>query len=46
MIGPDGLLLVVPTYMQYSSYNFIGGVAKKKKTAKLRHLILLSRVTY
>ncbi len=27
-----------------SSYNFNGGVAKKK--AKLRHLILLSRVTY
>ncbi len=30
-----------------SSYSFIGGVAqKRKKPAKLRHLILLSRVTY
>ncbi len=28
-----------------SSYSFIGGVAKKRE-AKLRHLILLSRVTY
>jgi hypothetical protein len=27
MIGPGGLLLVVPTYMQFQS--FIGGVAKK-----------------
>jgi hypothetical protein len=42
MIGPGGLLLVVPTYTQFQS--FIGGVAKK--TAKLKHLILLSRVTY
>ncbi len=28
------------------SSSFIGGVTKKKKKAKLRHLILLSRVTY
>jgi len=28
MIGPDGLLLVVPIY---SSYSFIGGVAKNKQ---------------
>jgi hypothetical protein len=44
MIGPGGLLLVVPRICS-SSYSFIGGVAKKKP-AKLRHLILLSRVTY
>jgi hypothetical protein len=44
MIGPGGLLLVVPTYMQ-SSYSFISEFVGKKK-AKLRHLILLSRVTY
>jgi hypothetical protein len=43
MIGLGGLLLLVPMYS--SSYSFIGGAAKKK-TAKLRHLILLSRVTY
>jgi hypothetical protein len=42
MIGPGGLLLVVPKYLNDS---FIGGVAKNK-TAKLRHLILLSIVTY
>jgi len=30
MIGPGGLLLVVPTYMQFQS--FIGGVAKKKNS--------------
>ncbi len=28
------------------SFSVIDGVAKKTKTAKLRHLILLSRVTY
>jgi len=33
-------------YKCSSGYSFIGGVAKKKKPAKLRHLILLSRVTY
>jgi len=31
MIGPGGLLLVVPTYMQFR-YRFIGGVAKKKNS--------------
>ncbi len=32
MIGPGGLLLVVPTYeICSSSYRFTGGVAKKKK---------------
>jgi hypothetical protein len=31
--------------MQFRFYSFIGGVAKKK-IAQLRHLILLSRVTY
>ncbi len=30
MIGPGGLLLVVPTFMQFRLlYSFIGGVAKK-----------------
>jgi len=40
MIGPGGLLLVVPTYMQFQLL-----VRLPKKTAKLRHLILLSIVT-
>jgi hypothetical protein len=30
MIGPSGLLLVVPTYLQVQ-LQFIGGVAKKKQ---------------
>jgi len=30
MIGPGGLLLVVPTYMPFQS-QFIGGVAKEKQ---------------
>jgi hypothetical protein len=42
MIAPSGLLLVVPTYMQF----YCWGCKKKKKRAKRRHLILLSRVTY
>jgi hypothetical protein len=29
MIGPSGLLLVVPTYVGSSGYSFIGGVAQK-----------------
>jgi hypothetical protein len=29
MIGPGGLLLVVPMYMQFRGYSFIGGVPKK-----------------
>jgi hypothetical protein len=33
-------------YVTPGSSSFIGGVVQKKKTAKLRHLILLSRVTY
>jgi len=41
MIGPGGLLLVVPRV-----YAASGGVAKKKKKAKPRHFILLSRVSY
>jgi hypothetical protein len=41
-----GLLLVVShVYAVPVSFSLIGGVAKIK-TAKLRHLILLSRVTY
>jgi hypothetical protein len=44
MIGPSGLLLVVP-HVYAVPVSFIGRVAKKRK-AKLRHLILLSRVTY
>jgi hypothetical protein len=43
MIGPGGLLLVIPTYMQFQLQLLVG---LPKKTAKLRHLILLSRVTY
>jgi hypothetical protein len=44
MIGPDGLLLVVPTYMQFPLQFYWWGC--QNKTAKLRHLILLTRVTY
>jgi len=44
MIAPGGLLLVVPTYMQFQSQFCRWGC--HKKTAKLRHLILLYRVTY
>jgi hypothetical protein len=44
MIGPGGLLLVVPTYMQFHLQFYWWGC--QKKTAKLRHLILLWRVTY
>jgi len=43
-IGPGGLLLVVSTYMQFQFQFYWWGC--QKKTAKLRHLILLSRVTY
>jgi hypothetical protein len=43
MIGPGGLLLVVPTYMQLQLQFYWWGCQRKK--AKLRHLILLSRVT-
>jgi hypothetical protein len=48
MIGPGGLLLVVPhVYAVPVSVLLVGLVAREKKnTAKLRHLILLSRVTY
>ncbi len=46
MIGPGGLLLVVPTYMQFQLQFLLVGLAKKKRGAKLRHLILLSKVTY
>jgi len=45
MIGPSGLLLVVPMYMQFQ-LQFDGWGCPKNKTAKLRRLILLSRVTY
>ncbi len=31
LIGPGGLLLVVPTYMQFQLDSFIGGVAKNKQ---------------
>ncbi len=43
MIGPGGLLLVVPTYMQFELQFYWWGCQKEKP--KLRHLILLSRVT-
>ncbi len=39
------LLLVVPTSMQFQ-WKFYWWGCQKKKTAKLRHLILLSTVTY
>jgi hypothetical protein len=45
MIGPGGLLLVVPMYMQVRLQFYWWGCQKKKK-GKLRHLILLSKVTY
>jgi len=41
MIGPGGLLFVGPRVKATS-----GGVGKKKKKAKPRHFILLSRVSY
>jgi hypothetical protein len=44
MIDAGGLLLVVPTYMQFQSQFYWWGC--QNKTAKLRHLILLSRLTY
>jgi hypothetical protein len=44
MIGPVGLLCVVPTHMQFQ-LQLIGGVAKKKQLT-LDILILLSRVTF
>jgi hypothetical protein len=43
MIGPGGMLLVVPTYMQFQ-LQFYWWVCQKR--AKVRHLISLSRVTY
>jgi len=39
IIGPGGLLLVVPTYMQFQLQFYRWG-CQKKNTAKLRHLIL------
>jgi len=44
MVGPGGLLWVNPTFMQFQSQFYQWGWQKKK--AKLRHLILLSRLTY
>ncbi len=44
MIGPGGLLIVVPTYMLVQLQIYLWGC--QKRTVKLRHLILLSRVTY
>jgi hypothetical protein len=44
MIGPGGLLLVVPHVFAVPVSVLLVGLPKKK--AKLRHLILLSRVTY
>jgi hypothetical protein len=46
MIGPGGLLLVVPTYLQFPVTVLLVGLPKKKGAAKLRHLILLFIVTY
>jgi hypothetical protein len=43
MIGPGGLLLVVPTYLQFQLQFYWWGCPKEK--AKLRQLILLSSVT-
>ncbi len=44
MIGRDGLLSAVPTYMQLQLQFYWWGCPKKNQP-KLRHLILLSRVT-
>jgi hypothetical protein len=44
MIGPDDLLLAVPHV--YAVLVLLVGLPQKKKGAKLRHLILLSGVTY
>jgi hypothetical protein len=44
VIGPGGFAIGSP-HIYICSNSFIGAVAKRK-TAKLRHLILLSRVTY
>jgi hypothetical protein len=45
MFGPSGLLLVVPhVYAVPISVLLVG--LPKKEIAKLRHSILLSRVTY
>jgi hypothetical protein len=44
MIGPGGLLLVVPMNMQFQLQFYCWGCPKQ--TAKLKHLIFLSRVTY
>jgi hypothetical protein len=46
MIGGGGLLLVVPHVYAVPVSVLLVGLPKKKKTAKLTHLILLSRVTY
>jgi hypothetical protein len=35
MIGPDGLLLVVSTYMQFPLQFFNGGVAQEEKQLNL-----------
>jgi len=45
MISRGGLLLVVPTYMQFE-FQFYWWGCKKKKKLNFRHLILSSRVTY
>ncbi len=44
MIGRGGLLSVVPTYMQLQLHFYWWG-CQKRKQPKLRHLILLYRVT-
>jgi hypothetical protein len=44
MIGPGGLRFVVRTHMQFQLQFYWWGCPKK--TDKLRHLILLSRLTY
>ncbi len=46
MIGPRGLLISSPHIYAVPITVLLVGLAKKKKEAKLRHLILLSRVTY
>ncbi len=45
MIGPAGLLLVVPMKMQVPDTILLVGLPQKK-TARLTHVVLLSRVTY
>jgi hypothetical protein len=45
MVGPGSLLLVAPQICS-SNYSFIIVGVAKKKSAKLKRLVLLSKMTY